>query len=605
MGIALFFAFQVSAQQQRMDNKQMRQLERVAANYEASGKYNDALQLYQRLWDRAPDNIGYYRGVKDNLIRQKQFNEAVLTVKKMIGIRPEPFVEADLGEVYYIANQEDQAFREWNAILERQKNNPAAFQAVANVMVANRLVDEAIEVYKKGRELISSRDIFVLELANLYHSKLDYLNATEMYIEYLRYKPDRFSFVESQIGRLAKNIEEWQPIAKIIQKQIARDSENTQWRKLLASLYMQFAEYELAFQQYEYIDGHEDKSNDRKRKRWGQELFRFGQSALQDGAFEYAEKAFRLVIERYPDSAVVPDAMVGMAEATERQRKYGEAFRIYTDVVNTYPQRDQTRQAYFRIGDIQLNVLHQPDDARKTYLKILDQFSVGNDSYFARFKIAQCDIRRGDIAEAKRSYQQVILSRESSDEIKAQATFYQSLVDFWQGDFQLALKKLNTISAVNTVQDHERGLFVNDALELFMFINEHQKDSTALRSFARAELFIEQNKLDSALTKLYSLKAQSPPSSLIDVALFQIGHVEFSIGNYQKSMSAYNEIIDTFPQSIYCDMAQQAIGNVYEQGFGDIPKAIDAYEKVLINYPNSMLIEDIRRKIRELELVGS
>jgi len=43
------------------------------------------------------------------------------------------------------------------------------------------------------------------------------------------------------------------------------------------------------------------------------------------------------------------------------------------------------------------------------------------------------------------------------------------------------------------------------------------------------------------------------------------------------------------------------IGEIYEVGLKDVKKAQESYEVVLTSYPNSVLLEEVRKRIRGIE----
>ena len=592
------------AQKPQINSGQLRQLERVARSHESRGRYLEALNIWEQLWNTRQANVSYYRGVLRNQMRLKMYEAAVGTVNRMLQVRPDAYIEADLGDVYYQAGDEKKAKDTWKKIINRHSKNPLAYQAVANSMIANRLIDEAIDVYEKGRLAVANRDIFLLELANLYHSKIDYKHATALYVEYLRYQPQKFKFIESQIGRLAEDIEDWKPIASFIKNKLRNDNNNLILRKLLASLYMQFAEYKLAYEEYKYIDEHETQNSKKPDDQWGRQLFLFAGNAMRDSAFTFAKQAFAMLIGRYPKSRYLPDAYMGLADATYYLKNYAEAIRLYQEISDKYSKRIQGRDALFKIGDIHLNVLHQPDEAKAIFTRILKRYPRGKEHHRAIFKIATCEMFQDNLQEASEWLGKIIRSKNVSEETRAGAIYKQAQIDYWQGRFDPALRHLEKISEVHTIRYHEEGMFVNDALEMILFIEENRKDSTALALFAEAQLRMSQIRRNAALALLNKLVDEYPTCGFIDRVWLNIGDLEYQLQNYKKAMEAYTHIVEKYPESLLKDVAQQAIGRVYEKGLGNIPAAIKAYETILSDYPDSMLLETVRRKIRELEQLG-
>ena len=76
-------------------------------------------------------------------------------------------------------------------------------------MIQNRLIEEAIQIYRLALKNISSNNSSILlDLANLHNSRLEYKEATQAYIDYLRKNPEQFSYIQKQLSQLADHIEE-------------------------------------------------------------------------------------------------------------------------------------------------------------------------------------------------------------------------------------------------------------------------------------------------------------------------------------------------------------------------------------------------------------
>ena len=86
-------------------------------------------------------------------MKLKKYTEAIQVVNEMLNIINEYYIKVDLGEVYYKSNNKQEALKIWHDIIKKDDQNPAIYQAVANSMIANRLVDEAINIYKTGRKI--------------------------------------------------------------------------------------------------------------------------------------------------------------------------------------------------------------------------------------------------------------------------------------------------------------------------------------------------------------------------------------------------------------------------------------------------------------------
>jgi tetratricopeptide (TPR) repeat protein len=80
-----------------------------------------------------------------------------------------------------------------------------------------------------------------------------------------------------------------------------------------------------------------------------------------------------------------------------------------------------------------------------------------------------------------------------------------------------------------------------------------------------------------------------------------IGGLQFSAGFYADAVATYERLLTDFREnSILLDRAQFQLAETYEAGMRDTLKAIAAYEKLLADYPSSVLADEARRRIRRL-----
>ncbi len=575
---------------------------RLALQLENTGKYLEALQIYQQLWDMNPSSMSYYRGVKNNLLNTKQYAKAILAAEKMLTIRNSYYIKADIGEIHYKLGQHEQAQNIWNDIIIQNKKNPSAYQSVANSMLSNRLYDEAIEVYQQGRKNIPENTIFLIELANLYSARIDYQNATLMYIEYLDRLPSQYSYVESQLIRLAKYIEEAEPIASIIKERIKNGKNIYTLKKLLAQLYIHDSNYGEAINVYQDIDNLMNDMASQDRSEWGRELYEFAENALRDGAYNFSEKAYRMIIAKYPNSHYIARSDFGLAESSFLQEKFQEALDAYYQITMNYPKSTEAKNSLIRIGQIQLEFFNDPKTAKEAFKKVLKSFPFSDQHFEANFYIADCDIRNGNLQAAKNRYESILKMKRVNDSVSEKVIFRVSLLNFWEQKFDESLAKLDEIINNETIIfDHRKGFFVNDALELSMLINENIDKKDVLDRYAKSMLLIEQKKYEEALKILNKIADTSPQAPLIENVLLKIGEIQKKIGQYEEAINVYRQIIKDYPDALNRDIAQKQIGDIYCWQLNNKKRAIEEYELVLINYPQSLLLEDIRSIIRTLE----
>jgi len=97
---------------------------------------------------------------------------------------------------------------------------------------------------------------------------------------------------------------------------------------------------------------------------------------------------------------------------------------------------------------------------------------------------------------------------------------------------------------------------------------------------------------ENALTAFQQLVNDFPDSQYADDAQYYIGYIyEKKLGccYYIQALLEYQELINNYPDSSYADDAQLGIGNCYYVTY-DYSHAIEAYQKLIDDYPESSLL---------------
>jgi len=567
---------------------------KAAQRYERLGRYEDAARIYKDLYRENPDNPIFFNGLKRTYLQLKRYNELIALIEKGLKRSPRNLqLRIGLGDVYCRAGEREKALQVWEDVIEDFSSMASVYRSVAMSLIQNRLFEEAIGVYKKGRKRLGSKTLFALDLANLYVAMLNYKEATEEYLNFLGERPNQLSFVENRLLSLANDQETFEVIIRVLKEKINRDKDNVLFRKLLAGLYLRAGEYEKAFQEYQEIE----RALRGKQAFSGQEVFRFAETALKEGAYEYAERAYQDLLQGYSEFPHKIRANFGLAQSYQGRGLFDKAISCYEKIIRTYPESPWAAEAYLRIGDIKFK--YSLKGAIEAYSTILTKYPKSPQRFQAMFRLGDCLIAQGDMTGAKEKIQQAMQEGKLQNGIVEQALFKLAELDFMEGNFDEALKKFNGV--VGSSGGDFQGDYVNDALEYILLIEENQKQPEVLLLYAQALNLIKMRKYPEAIEKLKNLVDSYPQAPLNDRVFLQIGELNRLQGKFKEAIRAYQMLIDRFPQSTFCDLAQKRIGEVYERDLKDIPKAQQAYELVLTKYPDSLLADSIRKKIRRLE----
>lgn len=103
-------------------------------------------------------------------------------------------------------------------------------------------------------------------------------------------------------------------------------------------------------------------------------------------------------------------------------------------------------------------------------------------------------------------------------------------------------------------------------------------------------IYYDSGEYTNALTAFQQIINDFPDSQYADDAQYYIGYInEKKLGYYIQALLEYQELINNYPDSSYTDNAQLGIGNCYYVTY-DYSHAIEAYQKLIGDYPESSLL---------------
>ena len=86
----------------------------------------------------------------------------------------------------------------------------------------------------------------------------------------------------------------------------------------------------------------------------------------------------------------------------------------------------------------------------------------------------------------------------------------------------------------------------------------------------------------------------------MDLNRVGIGYVYNAKGNYDKAIDVFQQILDNNPEYVLRDALYMQLGQSFEM-IGSTEKAREAYQNVIINFPDSPFMKDAEEKVSMLE----
>lgn len=570
-----------------------------AQTFERVGYFDRAAEIYKSLFDSDPRNGIYYQGLKRCLLQVRRYDDLLAAIQRRLTVVDDLSSRIDIGVVYYNQNDQAGAIKHWNDLL-KQYPAPGTYASVAASMKDSRAFDEALRVYEEGRKRFGQENLFALELADLYASRLEYEAAADEYLRHVRAETRQLPFVQRRLIELAKGSEEAaQQIEKAVSRHLSQTTNATDMRRLLAVILLENKEYARALAEYQTLDKLAGANNA------GAEIFNFAEQVRAAGAWDYAEQAYQLILTNSSKSPYANPAMMGLAECYQLQGKHRQALEALENLISkagTNVRNPWVLRAMLEQGDIQFTHLKDMAAAIAVYKKIYDTATEPNskERLDAVFRLGDCHLALGEVAQAVNWYETARRLGGNRPGVGDKVKFALTRLEFYQGRFRNAKNMLEGIVAQPAKGNPEESM-VNDALEMLLLIEANFADSAgALRSYAHAEfLNLKQNRR-AAIDTLNDLIEKYPNAGILPQAMYHLGSLYAEEGQYPSAVATLQAVTEKHGESIVGDRALFRLAEIHADKMQDYPQAQKLFEKLLETYPNSLYLEEARRRVRSL-----
>jgi TolA-binding protein len=299
-------------------------------------------------------------------------------------------------------------------------------------------------------------------------------------------------------------------------------------------------------------------------------------------------------------------AQFGLGQSLQAQGKYAEAQAAFATVVEKAAsgRSPWALRGLLAQGEILADHLHDVKGAIRIYMQIHERFAQfgGNERLEALFRLGDCHLALGDVRQATGWYEKAKQLGRNNQLITDKVNYREARLAFYQGSFNTAKNLLESIvQARPDENERETESMVNDALELLLLLDANMADSAgALLSYAQAEYAAVQHKQPAAIDTLENLLKRFPQATISPQALFNLGDLYAGQQRFDVAIERWRKILSQYSESVVGDRALFRLAEIHETGLRDSRKAQSLYEQLLKDYPQSLYLEEARRRAREL-----
>jgi cellulose synthase operon protein C len=390
-----------------------------------------------------------------------------------------------------------------------------------------------------------------------------------------------------------------------------RGSENLRLYEILGWLHLEGKDFPQAFEVYQHID--------ELSSAHGVAILDFAERAFRERAYDVAAKAYHEALARDLPQQRVPQARYGAActdmelqisadstvvrgvpdirPASESRTRFAGALASFESIVTEFPGTEYAARALYQSGTIHMRLYFDLDQALATFRKILDSpFATQSLRTDVQLRMGEIHLSRADTVAAKNAFLAVTALPGATPDQSDEARLRLAGIAFYNGRIQDAMALLDSISG-NT--DHD---FANDALDLRALLEENiQAAPAALALFGKAEFLAQQRKNTEAIGVLNDLVTRYPRTPIVDDAVLRSATLSMRAGLYTDAIALCDKLLTDLREQ--CRVPDRAIFQkavVLQFGLRKREEAVAAYERLLVEFPQSVFAGEARKRIRQL-----
>ena len=565
----------------------------LADSYYKKGEFKKALVIYQNLNNEKPYSLKYLYKLVDTYQQLEQFDEAEKLLVQRLAARQNPSLLVELGYNFQLKDslaRADLLYKDAIAFIEE---NPNYIYSVAKKFEDRSLLDRAIEVYNKAKILTPDKN-YSIQLARIYGDQGNIEKMFENYIDYVAYRPNYLNNIKRAVSDFIsenKYNENNIYLRRLLLKKIQQQP-SAYWYEMLSWLYVQEKAYNKSFIQEKALYRRNPESLDR--------IIELAITALDDKDDETSKTIFNYILETTQDISTALVAHQYILEIDSQnatsKKELDRIDEVYNALFNQFGKSDLTLSLQIAYGEF-LAFYRQDTESATTFLRESMKLNI-SEFQEAKVKLLLADILvlQERFNEALIFYSQIQLNLKNST-ISQEARFKVAKTSYYKGDFDWAESQLKILKS-STSQ-----LIANDALDLKLLISDNKyEDSTqtALKYFAKADLFAFQNKTDDAISLLDKILEEHKGESITDQALFQQAKLFEKKKQYNKAEANYLKIITDWKEDILADDAHYHLAELYNTHLAKPEEAKQLYEKIIFDFEDSIYFIEARKKFRRL-----
>jgi tetratricopeptide (TPR) repeat protein len=573
----------------------------LAIQFYKNGEFDKAAVLFEDLYKKNASTDYYYRYYYNCLIKLEQYTKLEKIVKKQIkSNKKNPTYKVDLGYLFSQKGDLEKANSIYDDIIDNLSPDRNEIIRMASSFMNIREYKLAIRVYEKGRKLIRNYP-FYSELANLYRITGNDTEMIRNYLDFIAYSPNQLKNTQNILSRLIDNNEVYIELQQQLYQRIQNYPELTYYNEMLIWVFIQHKDFNAALIQA--------KALDKRFNEDGQRIFNLAMAAINEKMYDAAIKSLNYLIDKGNEAEnkyyfYARERILNVKKSkitSSYDYTHEELIQLkngYLDFLNEFgANKIKAANTLRDLGYIEALYFHNLDTA----IVILDQIvnTPGLNQVFVqecKLDLADYYLMKNEVWEATLLYSQVDLKMKD-EPLGEMARFKNAKLSYYRGDFEWAQGQLDVLKGSTS------ELIANDALDLSVFITTNLGLDTsyeAMNIFVRADLLSYQNKDHEAMIVMDSIIELYPGHQLIDDIYLKKARIFIRKNQPEEAVKYLELILEQKADDLLMDDALFLLGDLYENSLNEQEKAKSYYERIILEFKDSVLVIEARERYRKL-----
>lgn len=572
----------------------------IAESYVKSGECDLAIIYYQKII-QTDKRKQVYDNYMRCLLDVEDYKNAQKLAKSFIKTQPKNSnYRVDLGLIYSRMGDEKKATKTYKEAIKSLPPSQPQVNSLANRFIKLNKLDLAYNSYVYGQKIMQGRYSFHYEIATLEGIRG---NTEAMIDEYLNLILDNPAYLNTVQNALARNFdfstanEKSEYLREALMIRVQDYPDNINFSEMLIWLMIQQKEFYGAFIQA--------KALDKRMNEDGYRILNLARLSKNNRDYKTAIRCYEYLADKGPENAYFIFSQAERLDVIETQMKESADYSEYLPILDA-----EYRKAIETLGlsNNTATILKDWAHLKAYYLNDMDTAIVMLNNAlgipglykkvaaYIKLELADIYMMTNNIWDASLLYLQVDKNFKN-DVLGHEAKFRNARLYYYTGNFGWAKAQLDVLKASTS------KLIANDAMELSLLISDNLALDTItapLEMYARADLLYLQHQDSAAILTLDSISDLYPGHSLQDEIYYKKYEIAFRAKRYEKAKEYLEQIIEVFPFDILADKAIYYLALLYDEQFGNTEKASELYELILMNYPNSLYVDDARKRFREI-----